>query len=106
MTQTAAGLVVALETQPSPPHTGDDTLILTVTDAASGAPVGNANVTVAADMTAPRLVGADVSGRAQGNGRYEVPVRLALATRYTIRVRVERAGQSPANVAFSIEPPR
>ena len=87
----------------SPPHTGDDTLNLTLTDAA-GAPVGDANVTATPDMLAPREPGQSNSGRAQGNGLYQVPMRLPIATQYDVQVQIEqRNGQPPVTVSFPLE---
>jgi len=40
--QTAGGMTITLTTLPSPPHSGDDTLIVTLTDAGTNAPIGNA----------------------------------------------------------------
>ena len=86
-----------------PPHTGDDTLNLTLTDA-SGAPVGDANVTVTPNMLAPREPGQSNSGRAQGNGLYQVPMRLPIATQYDLRVQIEqRNGRPPVTVSFPLE---
>ncbi len=103
LAQTQDGLRVSLSTVPAPPHTGDDTLLLTLTDVATGAPVGNANVTASAEALAPRLPGALVSGRAQGNGAYQVPVRLSIATRYAVQVQIERPGRAPASFTFPLE---
>ncbi len=101
--QTVAGMKVALATSPSPPHSGDDTLIVTLADAGTNAPIGNANVTATATMLAPRTSGAQVSGRSQGNGVYNVPVQLGIATRYQIKLHIERTGQPAVDVLFPIE---
>ena len=103
-TQTVGGLTVQMTvTAPAPPHTGDDTLNLTITSAA-GAPVGDANVTATPDMLAPREPGQSNSGRAQGNGLYQVPMRLPIATRYDVEVQIQqRDGQPPVTVSFPLE---
>lgn len=101
--QTVAGVTAALTTTPTPPHTGDDTLILTLMDASTGTPVGDANITTTANMLSPRLPGSPVTGRAQGNGVYQFPVRLGIATRYNIQMRVERPGHASATFTFPIE---
>ena len=101
--QVANGMAITLTTTPTPPHTGDDTLIVTMMDAASHDPIGNANVTATPVMQSPRMRGTNVSGRAQGNGRYEIPVRFAIATRYEISLHIERTGKPPTNVTFPLE---
>ena len=102
-TQTAGGLTISLTTSPSPPHTGDDTLIVTLTDAATGAPVGNANMTGTAAAVAPQLPGVVNSGRAQGNGVYNIPTRLSIATTYDVTLKIQRTGQPETDVVFTIE---
>jgi hypothetical protein len=107
-TQTDEGITVMMSVSPGPPntgppHSGDDTIHLLVINAANDRPVDDANVTVSADMTAPRLAGQDVSGRSQGVGHYDAPVTLGVATKYDIHVRVQRARQSPADFVFPIE---
>ena len=102
-TQTAGGLNVSLTTSPSPPHTGDDTLIVTLTDAATGGAVGNANVTGTAAAVSPRLPGVVNSGRAQGNGVYNIPTRLSIATQYSVTLKIQRTGQPETDVVFTIE---
>jgi hypothetical protein len=101
--QTAGGMTITLTTLPSPPHSGDDTLVVTLNDAQTNMPVGNANVTATATMLAPRTSGAAVSGRSQGNGVYNVPVQLGIATRYEVKLHIERTGQPPVDVLFPIE---
>jgi hypothetical protein len=100
--ETAGGLVVTLTSGPAM-HTGDDTAAVTLADAATGAPVGNANITASPDMRAPAMKGVSVSGRAQGNGLYNIPVRLAVATRYRLSLHIERPGHAAADVAFPVE---
>ena len=109
-TQTASGLTIQMTVTPAPPltgsapHTGDDTLNLTLTDSATGAPVGDANVTATPNMLAPREPGQSNSGRAQGNGVYEVPLRLPIATQYDLQVEItRREGQPPVTVSFPFE---
>ena len=103
-TQTASGLTIQMTTNPAPPHTGDNILNLTLTDSATGAPVGDANITATPNMLAPREPGQSNSGRAQGNGDYQVPLRLPIATQYDLQVEItRRGGQSPITVSFPIE---
>lgn len=101
--QAQNGVSATLTTTPSPPHTGDDTLIVTLTDSQTNAPIGDANVSVTAAMLSPRLPGTLVTGRAQGNGVYQVPVRLGIATKYNIQVLVQRPGHALAAFSFPLE---
>lgn len=100
--QTVAGMVITLTTAP-PPHSGDNTFGLTLADARTQAPIGNANITVTPEMLSPRLPGAPTSGRAQGMGGYSLPVRLGVATRYNIVLEIERPGRTKAEVIFPVE---
>lgn len=100
--QTVGGLSITLSASP-PPHTGDNTLVVTLRDAATQAPIGNANVTATPEMLSPRLPGTPTSGRSQGNGVYNVPIRLGVATNYNVALHVERTGQPPADVSFPVE---
>lgn len=99
--QTNAGMTVALTS--SSPHTGDNTISIMVTDASTKSPVGNANVAATAEMVSPRLPGTSVSGRAQGNGLYNIPMRFGVATRYNLTLHILRPGQATATVVFPIE---
>lgn len=101
--QTVGDLHVEFTTEQKPPHTGLDTIILDLSDAATGAPIGNANVTGSAAMVSPKMPGASVSGRAQGNGRYQIPLNLPVATKYDIKVRIERPQKPTLNVTFRTE---
>ncbi len=101
--QTSAGLTATLATTPTPPHTGDDVLILTLSDAATHAPVGDANVSAIAQMLSPRLPGSAVTGRAQGNGVYQIPIRLGIATRYRVQVQAQRTAHPVATFTFPLE---
>lgn len=103
--QTSAGITATLSTTPSPPHTGDDVLIITLTDAQTGQPIGDANVTASAEAVSPRLPGTAVSGRAQGNGVYNVPVVLGVVTSYRIQVQAQRPGYPTATFSFPIDAP-
>lgn len=95
-------MTITLSASP-PAHTGDNTFVVTLKDAASGAPVGNANVTATPEMMSPRLPGTPTSGRAQGNGTYNVPIRLGVATRYVVALHVERTGHPAADASFPVE---
>ncbi|MGO8672181.1 MAG: hypothetical protein ACLQVD_12550 [Capsulimonadaceae bacterium] len=101
-TQTVGGLTISFTTSPWPPHSGDITGIVGVSDAATGAAVDDASVVASADMTAPRNPGAPASGRFQGNGQYEVPLRV-IATTYSVDVHIERPGQPAADADFPLD---
>lgn len=100
--QTVGDVRATLATVPSPPSTGDNTLIVTLTDPATGAPIGDANLTVKTVSLAPRLPGAVTTGRAQGNGVYNIPVRLAIASSYQIELQVQRIGRPPVTFTFPL----
>lgn len=101
--QTVSGLTVQMTT-PQTPHSGDNTLNLTLTDAATNMPVPDANVTCTPNMLAPRGTFEAVSGRSQGNGVYQVPVRLPIATRYELQFDItRRGGLPPVTVSFPLE---
>ena len=100
--QTADGVTVTL-TSGAQMHLGDNTATVTVTDAATGQPVGNANIAAAPEMRAPVLPGVSASGRAQGNGLYTLPVRLPVATKYALILHIQRPGHAAADFSFPIE---
>ena len=100
--RTAGDTVITLASGAST-HTGDNTLGVTLADAATGAPVGNANITATPEMLSPRLPGSSTTGRAQGNGFYTIPVRLGVASQYRITLKIERPGKAAAEAAFTVE---
>ena len=100
--QTVEGLLVTL-TSGAAAHTGDNTVTVTLTDAPTGASVGNANITASPDMRSPVMRGVSTSGRAQGNGLYNIPIRLAVATQYQLTLHIERPGHAAADVSFPLE---
>lgn len=102
LTETGGGVSVTL-TSTRTPHTGDNTLTVRVVDAKTKAAVGNANLSATPQMLAPNLPGAVTSGRAQGDGVYTIPVRLAIASRYEIDLKIERPGLPAASVTFPVE---
>ena len=100
--QTVDGLLVTL-TSGAMPHTGDNTVTVTLADAATGMPVGNANISATPNMRSPVLRGVSTSGRAQGNGLYTIPIRLAVATKYQLILHIERPSHAAAEADFAIE---
>ncbi len=98
-----AGDTTVTLTSGSLAHTGDNTLVVTLADAATGVPVGNANITATPEMLSPRLPGASTTGRSQGNGLYTIPVRLGVASRYNVALKVERPGKAAAEASFPVE---
>ena len=96
-------MVVTLSASPAP-HTGDNTFVVTLHNSATNAPIGNANITAIPEMLSPHLPGAPVSGRAQGNGVYFIPVRLGVATRYSLLLHIQRPAWKQADdIAFPVE---
>ncbi len=100
--QTAGDTIIML-TSGASAHTGDNTLGVNLADAATGAPVGNANITATPEMLSPRLPGSSTTGRAQGNGFYTIPVRLGVASKYSITLKIERPGKATVEAAFQVE---
>lgn len=100
--QTAGDTAITL-TSGAAAHTGDNTLSVTLADAATGALVGNANITATPEMLSPRMAGASTTGRSQGNGLYTIPIRLGVASRYSVALKIERPGKAAAEASFVIE---
>ena len=100
--KTVGDLAVTLTASP-PPHTGDNSFTVTLADAITLAPIGNANITANPEMLSHTGTGSLSSGRSEGNGLYMIPVRLGIATRYDISLHIERPGKPAADVSFPIE---
>lgn len=100
--KTVGDLAVSFTAAP-PPHVGDNSFQVTVADAQTQAPVGNANITADPQMLSQIGTGTKTSGRSQGNGVYLIPVRLGIATRYDISLHIERPGKPAADVSFPLE---
>jgi hypothetical protein len=100
--KTVGDLAVTFAADP-PPHAGDNMFSVTLADAVTQAPVGNANITANPEMLSHTGTGSPSSGRAQGNGLYLVPVRLGIATRYDISLHIERPGKPVADVSFPVD---
>lgn len=100
--QDSNGLHIQLATDPNPLRAGDDTLIVTVTDLATSQPVVNANVTITAYN---KLAGGGdtETGRSQGGGVYNVPIKLPIADQYTATVTVQRLGKPDSSVQFPLD---
>jgi len=115
-TQTQSGIAVTATTVPNvetpgnttvaapgPPHSGDNTVELDITDVSTNRPMNDATVYVTPNMVAPRLAGQQVSGRYRGNGRYEAPIRLGIAAKYNLVVQVVPHGKQAVSFTFPIE---
>ncbi len=100
--KTIGDLAVSFTADP-PPHVGDNSFQVTVADARTQAPVGNANITADPQMLSQIGTGTKTSGRSQGNGVYSLPVRLGIATRYDISLHIERPIKPAADVSFPVE---
>jgi hypothetical protein len=92
LTQTSGDLTVQF--------TGEDTAVVTVTS--NGQPVDDANVLATANMRAPKLAGSPASGRFEGNGQYNVPLRL-VATTYDVDVKIVRLNKPAVELTFPVE---
>ena len=100
--KTVGDLAVSFTADPAP-HVGDNSFQVTVADAQTRSPVGNANITADPQMLSQNGTGTKTSGRSQGNGAYQIPVRLGIATRYDISLHIERPGKPTADVSFPVE---
>lgn len=105
MSQTSAGINATMTTAEAP-HTGDDVLVVTLHDTATGASIGDANVSGVAEAQSPRLPGQSVTGRAQGNGVYDIPVTLPVISGYKVVVTAERPTHPTATFTFSVDVPK
>jgi len=96
------GLRITLTSLPDPPQSGANTFTIKLTDSASGVPVVNANVTISAynDLAGG---GDRESGRSQGDGSYNVPIKLAIPDKYRLDVQVQRPGHDDSDVQFTVE---
>jgi len=95
------GLHIVLAADPSPVRVGDNTLIVTVIDSSTNKPVVDANVTVS---TYNQLAGGgdQETGRSQGNGVYNVPIRLAIMDMYKTTVTIQRVGKPDVSAQFTL----
>lgn len=100
LTQMSGDLAVSFTVLHWPPHSGDDTAIITIMS--NGQPVNDATVVATANMRAPKLDGSPASGRFQGDGQYEAPLRL-VATSYDVDVHIERTNRPAVDVTFPLE---
>lgn len=100
--QTIGDIRASLATVPTEPHTGDDTLVVTLTDPSTNTSIGDANLTAQTVSLAPRLPGVPTTGRAQGNGIYNIPVRFAIASSYRVELQVQRVGRPPVTFTFPL----
>ena len=101
--QKTVGDLAATLTASQPPHVGDNSFSVTLADAVTHAPIGNANITATPEMLSHSGTGSPSSGRSQGNGLYQVPIRLGIATRYDITLHIERPGTPAVDVSFPVE---
>jgi len=103
LTQTSGDLTVqftVMGANGGPAHSGEDTAVVTVTS--NGQPVDDANVLATANMKAPKLAGSPASGRFEGNGQYNVPLRL-VATTYDVDVKIVRLNKPAVELTFPVE---
>jgi hypothetical protein len=95
------GVRIELTASPDPPVAGDNTFVIRLADSTTGAPIVNANVTISAYN---ELAGGGdrESGRSQGDGSYNVPIKLGIPDTYKLNVQVQRPGHDDADTQFSI----
>jgi len=107
-TTTAGDLGVRLALVPDPPTTGDNALLVTLTDA-SGKPVDGARLAFQYDMPAmgamPEMKGGG-EPRSLGGGRYRIIYPLQMNGDWTLTLGVEAPGHAPARVRLKVSPPR
>jgi len=103
LTQTSGDVTVqftVMGANGGPAHSGEDTAVVTVMS--NGQPVDDANVLATANMKAPKLAGSPASGRFEGNGQYNVPLRL-VATTYDVDVKIVRLNKPAVELTFPVE---
>lgn len=99
-TQTVGDLTIQFTIQDWPPHSGDNTAVITVLS--NGQPVNDANVVATANMTSPKLDGSPASGRFEGTGQYNAPLRFVAAS-YDVDVKVVRINRPAVDVTFPLD---
>jgi Cu(I)/Ag(I) efflux system membrane fusion protein len=107
-TTTAGDLSVGLTLAPDPPTTGENALLVTLTDA-SGKAVDGARLAFEYDMPAmgamPEMKGGGES-RPLGGGRYRITYPLQMNGDWTLTLGIEAPGHAPARVRLKVSPPR
>lgn len=107
-TTTAGDLRIRLALVPDPPSTGDNALLVTLTDA-SGKPVEGAQLAFQYDMPAmgamPEMKGGGES-RSLGEGRYRITYPLQMNGDWTLTLGIEAPGHPPARVRLKVSPAR
>ena len=102
----AAQIQIDLSSQPSPPHSGANTLTVKLTGA-DGKPVAGAQVTAIFFMPAMPAMGMAAQRAAatlteKGSGTYEGPLELTSGGDYQVTVRVQRNGQTIATKQLTV----
>ena len=81
---------------PNPPTShGDDTIVVTVKDAA-GHPVRGAKVKIATSMPTISMKGGDLVAKDHGDGTYMAVTKLAYATKWAFDITAESKGHHGA----------
>jgi hypothetical protein len=95
------GVRIEMTTSPDPMQAGDNVVMIHLTDMSSGQPVVDANVTISAFN---ELAGGGdrESGRSQGNGDYNVPIKLGIPDKYNLDIEVQRPGEQDSDATFTI----
>lgn len=96
-----AGLTVKLDTPANGLKVGDNTLQFTILDS-SGKPVTGARVNATVEMTSMDMGSSHPAVRGDANGRYTVPVKLAMQGPWRITLNVQQKGAAPMTKAFDV----
>ena len=106
-TLAAGDLQVQVGISPDPPTAGENRLLLSIRDA-QGSPIDGAIIDLVYDMPAmgsmPQMKGGG-QAHARGDGKYEVTYPLAMLGDWTLIVRIQAAGHSPAEIRMKVAPP-
>src|SRR5262249_9114577 len=105
-TTTAGDLGVRLALDPDPPTTGDNALLVTLTDA-SGKPVDGARLAFQYDMPAmgamPEMKGGG-EVKPEGQGRYLIVYPLTMLGDWTLIVGIEAPGHPRSQIKLKVSP--
>jgi hypothetical protein len=99
--QESNGVRIYIAIDPDPPQAGDNKILVRLVDLASNQPIVDANVTVSAYN---ELAGGGdrESGRSQGDGEYDVPMKFGIPDSYRLDVEVQRTGQQDSDASFTV----
>ncbi len=97
---------IDLITKPKPPVVGKNTFVITVRDKA-GKPIPDATVKITYGMPPmqgmPAGMTMDDEAKPKGNGEYELPVQLGMASSWNVTVVVAKSGQNLGTATFNLQ---